>query len=149
MKISKQNCIVSHHCKLSALKFNKKSKMRTVTPNFFPFKMFLLPYSNNRPSLNKFYWTVLILPIYMSIWKLLKMPLRFLKKTFMLSNILIKFHDSWSNTFWVTCETSWKLKIFTKSRAITLKILNKFARKYPGAQLHMLINISVKFHDSR
>jgi hypothetical protein len=38
---------------------------------------------------------------------------------------------------------------FTKSRAITLKILNISTGKYPGAQQHMLINISVRFHDSR
>jgi hypothetical protein len=37
---------------------------------------------------------------------------------------------------------------FTNSRAITLKKLNKSTRIYPGALLHMLINISVKFHDS-
>jgi hypothetical protein len=67
----------------------------------------------------------------------------------MVINIPVKFHDSRSNTFWVTCDTSWKLQNFTKSRAITLKILNKCRRKYPGAQLHMLINIPVKFHDSR
>jgi hypothetical protein len=40
-------------------------------------------------------------------------------------------------------------KFFTKSRAITLKILYKSTLKYPGAQLHMLINIPIKFHDSR
>jgi hypothetical protein len=33
--------------------------------------------------------------------------------------------------------------------AITLKIPNVSTLKYPGAQLHMLINISVKFHDFR
>jgi hypothetical protein len=66
-----------------------------------------------------------------------------------LINIPVKFHDSRSNTFWVTCDTSWKLQNFTKSRAITLKILKISWRKYPGAQLHMLINIPVKFHDSR
>jgi hypothetical protein len=38
---------------------------------------------------------------------------------------------------------------FTKSRAITLKILNKSRRKYQGAHVHMLINIPVEFHDSR
>jgi hypothetical protein len=48
-----------------------------------------------------------------------------------LINIPVKFHDSRSNTFWVTCDTSWKLQIFTKSRAITLKILNKFHTKIP------------------
>jgi hypothetical protein len=42
-----------------------------------------------------------------------------------------------------------KIANFTKSRAILLKILNKSRRKYSGAQLHMLINIPVKFHDSR
>jgi hypothetical protein len=74
----------------------------------------------------------------------------------MLINIPVKFHDFRSNTFrvmcdtsWVTCDTSWKLQMFTKSRAITLKILHKSTRKYPGAQLHMLINIPVNFHDSR
>jgi choline kinase len=67
----------------------------------------------------------------------------------MLINIPVKFHDSRSNTFWVTCDTIWKLQNFTKSRTITLKILNESRRKYPGAQLHMLINIPVKFHDSR
>jgi hypothetical protein len=67
----------------------------------------------------------------------------------MLINIPVKFHDSRSNTFWVTCDTSWKLQNFTKSRAITLKIIKKSRWKYPGAQLHMLINIPVKFHDSR
>jgi Tfp pilus assembly protein PilO len=35
------------------------------------------------------------------------------------------------------------------SRAITLKTLKISRRKYPGAQQHMLINIPVKFHDSR
>jgi choline kinase len=67
----------------------------------------------------------------------------------MLINIPVKFHDSRSNHFWVTCDTNWKLQNFTKSRAITLKYLKISRRKYPGAQLHMLINISVKFHDSR
>jgi hypothetical protein len=33
--------------------------------------------------------------------------------------------------------------------AITLKILKISRRKYPGAQLHMLIKIHVKFHDFR
>jgi hypothetical protein len=33
--------------------------------------------------------------------------------------------------------------VFTKSRAIALQILNKYTSKPPGAQLHMLINISV------
>jgi hypothetical protein len=42
-----------------------------------------------------------------------------------------------------------KMQTFSKSRAITQKILNKSRRKYPGAHLHMLINIPVKFHDSR
>jgi hypothetical protein len=67
----------------------------------------------------------------------------------MLINIPVKFHDSMSNPFWVTCDTSWKLQNFTKSKTITLKILNKSTRKYPGAHLHVLINIPVKFHDSR
>jgi hypothetical protein len=67
----------------------------------------------------------------------------------MLINIPVKFHDSRSNIFWVTCDTSWKLQNFTKSRAITLKIQLISRRKYPCAHLHMLINIPVKFHDSR
>jgi choline kinase len=67
----------------------------------------------------------------------------------MLINSPVKFHDSMSNRFWVTCDTSWKLQNFTKSRAITLQIRNKSTRKYPSAQLHMLINIPVKFHDPR
>jgi hypothetical protein len=67
----------------------------------------------------------------------------------MLINIPVRFHDSRSNIFWVTCYTSWKLQKFTKSRAITLKMLKIFTWKYPGAQLHMLTNILVSFHDSR
>lgn len=47
------------------------------------------------------------------------------------------------------CVTSWKLRIFTKSREITLPILNRSTHKTPGAQLNMLNNISVKFDDSR
>jgi hypothetical protein len=62
-----------------------------------------------------------------------------------LINIPVKFYDSRSNTFWGTCDTSWKLQNFTKSRAITLKLLKISRRKYPGAQLHMLINIPIKF----
>jgi hypothetical protein len=42
-----------------------------------------------------------------------------------------------------------KIAKFYKPRAITLKILNKSTQKYRGGQLHMLINIPVKFHDSR
>jgi RNase H-fold protein (predicted Holliday junction resolvase) len=67
----------------------------------------------------------------------------------MLSNIPVKFHDARWNTFWAMCNTNWKLQIFTKLRTISLQILNKSTQKYPGAQLHMLINIPVKFHDPR
>jgi hypothetical protein len=67
----------------------------------------------------------------------------------MLINIPVKFHDSMPNSFWVTCDTSWKLQIFNKSRAITLKILNKSTRKYRCAQLHIQFNTPIKFHDSR
>jgi hypothetical protein len=67
----------------------------------------------------------------------------------MLINIPVRFYDSRSNIFWVMCDTSWKLQIYTKSRAITLKLLKISSRKYPVAQLHMLINIPVRFHDSR
>jgi hypothetical protein len=66
----------------------------------------------------------------------------------MLINIPTQFHDSWSNTFWVTCDTSWKLQIFTKLREITLTKQNKSTCETPGAQLHMLINIPLQFHDS-
>jgi hypothetical protein len=67
----------------------------------------------------------------------------------MLSNIPVRFHDYRSNTFLVTCYTSWKLEIFTNSRAITLKIKNISTWKYPDAQLHVLINTPVWFYDSR
>jgi hypothetical protein len=67
----------------------------------------------------------------------------------MLSSILVRLHNSRSNTFLVTCDTSWKLEILNKSRAVTLKILKISTRKYTGAQLHMLSNILVRFHDSR
>jgi hypothetical protein len=46
----------------------------------------------------------------------------------------------------------YKLKIakkITKSRAITLQILNNTTIKPPGAKLHLLTNISVKLHDLR
>jgi small-conductance mechanosensitive channel len=36
----------------------------------------------------------------------------------------------------------------SESRAETLQILNKSTHKHPGAQLHMLANIPIKFHDS-
>jgi hypothetical protein len=38
---------------------------------------------------------------------------------------------------------------FILSQGNYSKILNKSTQKYPGAQLHMLINIPIKFHDSR
>jgi hypothetical protein len=41
------------------------------------------------------------------------------------------------------------LQIFTKSRAITLTKQNYSTSETPGAQIHMLINIPVRFHDSR
>ena len=41
------------------------------------------------------------------------------------------------------------MPILTKSRAITSSILNESKRETPDAQLHMLTNIHVKFHDSR
>jgi hypothetical protein len=64
-------------------------------------------------------------------------------------NISVKFHDPRSNTFWATCDTSWKLQIFNKSRAITLTKQNKSTSKTTSVQLHMLSNIPVRFHDSR
>jgi hypothetical protein len=39
--------------------------------------------------------------------------------------------------------------VFTKSRAITLQILDKSTSEIQDAQLHMLTNIPVKFHDFR
>jgi hypothetical protein len=59
----------------------------------------------------------------------------------MLSNISVKFHGPWLNTFWAMCDKSWKW------RAITLTKQNKSTSETLGAQLHMLNNISVKFHD--
>jgi hypothetical protein len=65
----------------------------------------------------------------------------------MLNNILVTYHDSRWNSFFSYVQH--KLNIFTNSRAKTLKILNISTQKYPGAQLHMLINIPVRFNDSR
>jgi hypothetical protein len=45
----------------------------------------------------------------------------------MLSNLPVMFNDSMSNPLRVTCDTSWKLQTFSKSRAI---ILNKSRQKY-------------------
>jgi hypothetical protein len=67
----------------------------------------------------------------------------------MLINIPVKFNDPRTNPFSAMCDTSWKLQIFTKSRAINLTKQKKCTWKYTGAQLHMLSNIPVKFHDSR
>ena len=67
----------------------------------------------------------------------------------MLTNISVKFQDTKSNTFGAMLHTSWKVQIFTNSRAITLSLQNGSERKTPGAQLHMLTNIYVKFQDSR
>ena len=61
-------------------------------------------------------------------------------KRHMLTDIPIKFHDYSSNTLDTTC----KLPILTKSRAITLQLLNKSRHETPGAQLHMLTNIPKK-----
>jgi hypothetical protein len=47
------------------------------------------------------------------------------------------------------CATQIENCNFTYSRAITLKIQKYIQWKYPGAQLHMLSNIPVRFHDSR
>jgi hypothetical protein len=69
---------------------------------------------------------------------------------YMLINIHVKFHDPRSNSFWATCDTSWKLQLFTKSMAIILtKQKKKSTNETPDAPLHMLSNIPVKFHDSR
>ena len=45
-------------------------------------------------------------------------------------------------------DTNWKFHIFTKSRPITLSMLKVDGWKYPGAQLHALNNISLKFQVS-
>jgi polyribonucleotide nucleotidyltransferase len=68
-------------------------------------------------------------------------------KLHMLTNIPVKFHDSRLNTFWATHDTNWKLQNFTKSTAITQEMLEKATSQTPGAKLHMLINIAVKFQD--
>jgi hypothetical protein len=104
---------------MNKLKIANYTKSRTIT---------LIKLKNTRITLTQYY---------RSIRKTLG------AKFHMLIYISVKFHDSRSNTFWVTCDTS----CFTMSRTISLKILNIFTRKYPGAQLHMLINIPVKFHD--
>ena len=67
----------------------------------------------------------------------------------MLTNIHIQFGDSRSNTFGATRDTTLKWLFFTKSGAITPTLLNESARETPGAQLHMLNNIPLKFGDSR
>ena len=67
----------------------------------------------------------------------------------MLINIHVKILDSKSNTFGATLHTSYKVAILTKSRTITLSLLNESKHETPGAQLHMLTNIYVKFHDSK
>jgi hypothetical protein len=55
-----------------------------------------------------------------------------------------------SNSFRDIHDISWKLHVFTNSRAITLGILYKSTTETPCAQLvHMLTNIHIKFHDSR
>jgi hypothetical protein len=37
--------------------------------------------------------------------------------------------------------------VFTKSREITLQILDKSSSETPGAQLHMLSNLPVRFNE--
>jgi hypothetical protein len=66
----------------------------------------------------------------------------------MLINIPVKFYDPRSNTFELLVTQVENCKIFCKSMTITLQILNNSTRKYPGAQLHRLINIPFKFYDS-
>ena len=41
------------------------------------------------------------------------------------------------------------MPILTKSRAITQSLINLSKCETPGAQLHMMTNIPVKFHDTR
>jgi hypothetical protein len=67
----------------------------------------------------------------------------------MLINIPIKIHDSRSNKFLSYMRYKLKIANFYFIKANNSKILNKTTQKYQGAQQHMLINIPVKFHDSR
>jgi hypothetical protein len=65
----------------------------------------------------------------------------------MLIIIPVKLVDSNSNTQGTI--TKHNEIVFTKSREITLQILDKSTSKTKGAQLHMMTNIPVKFHNSR
>ena len=47
------------------------------------------------------------------------------------------------------CTQAEKVPISTKSRAITLSLLNESKRETPDAKLHIMTNIPIKFHDSR
>jgi hypothetical protein len=66
----------------------------------------------------------------------------------MLINIPVKFHDSRSNTYELRATQLENYK-FLLNQGQNLQILNKSTQKYPGAKLHMLSNIPIKFHDSR
>jgi hypothetical protein len=67
----------------------------------------------------------------------------------MLINNPVKFLDPGTKTPSELCATQVvNCTYFIKSRAITMTKHNKFTNKTPGAQLHMLSNIPVKFHDS-
>jgi hypothetical protein len=68
---------------------------------------------------------------------------------YILSNIPERFHCFRYLLFLITCNTSWKLQNFTKSRAITLLKQYESTSETSGGQLQMLINIPVRFHDSR
>jgi hypothetical protein len=62
----------------------------------------------------------------------------------MLIIISVKLVDSNSST--QGTHNNIMKQFFTKSREITLQILDKSTSEIPGAQLNMMINIPVKFH---
>ena len=59
----------------------------------------------------------------------------------------LMFHDLSTDNFSITQNIVWKLPIFTKSMEINLSLLKKYTSKTLDAQLHMLPNIPVKFHN--
>jgi hypothetical protein len=66
----------------------------------------------------------------------------------MMVNITVKFHDCDSYTFGLTCDTKLHAElIILKCTRGHNSGLNRSGRKQnPGAQLHMMANIPVKFH---
>ena len=70
----------------------------------------------------------------------------------MLVNIPLKFYESGSYTFgdiYAPHKIAYAVRyIWTKSRAITLHLLVAAKRETPGAQLHILVTIPLKFYES-